>query len=124
MSNETDIFYRSLLHLQWKREFDEANRLIRQAIEIDDKCDFAYETLATLEVQRYLSLLSVPSPLMNIFSRQNRSFGTVLSFCSLCKQHFNNKNQLALFTVSSDHVIVLDNEFINFQSWYISIHLT
>eukprot|EP00112_Aurelia_sp_Birch-Aquarium-sp1_P019535 Seg4844.2 transcript_id=Seg4844.2/GoldUCD/mRNA.D3Y31 product="Mitochondrial import receptor subunit TOM70" protein_id=Seg4844.2/GoldUCD/D3Y31 len=50
--NPTTYVYKALLHLQWKREFDEANRLIRQAIEIDDKCDFAYETLATLEVQR------------------------------------------------------------------------
>ena len=42
----------SLLMLQWKQDVDEANKLIRKAIEIDDKCDFAYETLATLEVQK------------------------------------------------------------------------
>lgn len=50
--NPTTYIYKGLLMLQWKQDVDEANRLIRKAIEIDDKCDFAYETLATLEVQK------------------------------------------------------------------------
>lgn len=31
--------------------------MIREAIALDSKCDFAYETLATLEVQMYVLLL-------------------------------------------------------------------
>jgi import receptor subunit TOM70 len=31
---------------------DEASKLISKAIEVDDKCEFAYETLGTIEVQR------------------------------------------------------------------------
>ncbi|XP_065055601.1 mitochondrial import receptor subunit TOM70-like [Rhopilema esculentum] len=50
--NPTSYVYKALLCLQWKRDFEAANQLIRKAIAIDDKCDFAYETLATLEVQR------------------------------------------------------------------------
>ena len=38
--------------LQWKQDLSIATKLIREAIEIDEKCDFAYETLATLEVQK------------------------------------------------------------------------
>lgn len=41
-----------LLMLQWKQDIEAASKLIRKAIELDDKCDFAYETLATLEVQK------------------------------------------------------------------------
>ena len=38
--------------VQWKQDLEKAIELVEQAIEIDDRCDFAYETLATLEVQR------------------------------------------------------------------------
>ena len=38
--------------LQWKQDVEQARKLIQEAIEHDSKCDFAYETLATLEVQR------------------------------------------------------------------------
>jgi len=50
--NPTTYVYKALLTLQWKQDLDTANALIRKAIEIDEKCDFAYETLATLEVQK------------------------------------------------------------------------
>jgi len=43
---------RSLLQLQWKQDVDLGLELISKAIEIDNKCDFAYETLGTIEVQR------------------------------------------------------------------------
>lgn len=51
-NNPTTYVYKALLTLQWKQDLTEANKLIRKAIEIDEKCDFAYETLATLEVQK------------------------------------------------------------------------
>ena len=38
--------------IQSKQDIEAAVTLVNKAIEIDDKCDFAYETLATLEVQR------------------------------------------------------------------------
>lgn len=43
----------SLLQLQWKQDLDKGLELISKAIEIDNKCDFAYETMGTIEVQRY-----------------------------------------------------------------------
>ena len=49
-----EYFYFRLLYLQWKKDFDMAYDLIRKAISIDEKCDFAYETLATLQVQRFV----------------------------------------------------------------------
>lgn len=41
-----------LLQLQWKQDLDMGLDLISKAIEIDNKCDFAYETMGTIEVQR------------------------------------------------------------------------
>lgn len=41
-----------LLQLQWKQDLDLGLELISKAIEIDNKCDFAYETMGTIEVQR------------------------------------------------------------------------
>ena len=35
-----------------KQDLDKGLELISKAIEIDNKCDFAYETMGTIEVQR------------------------------------------------------------------------
>ncbi|KAK2158456.1 hypothetical protein LSH36_170g04057 [Paralvinella palmiformis] len=50
--NGNTYVHRGLLRLQWKQDIDEATKLINKAIEVDDKCEFAYETLATIEIQR------------------------------------------------------------------------
>lgn len=44
--------HRGLLKLQWKGDINAALLLLEKAIEVDDKCEFAYETLGTVEVQR------------------------------------------------------------------------
>lgn len=41
-----------LLQLQSEGNVDLATKLIQEAIRMDDKCEFAYETLGTIEVQR------------------------------------------------------------------------
>ena len=51
-TNATAYVHRGLLQLQWEGKVDEAVRLIEKAIQMDDKCEFAYETLGTIEVQR------------------------------------------------------------------------
>lgn len=50
--------HRGLLLLQWKGDINEALKLLEKAIEVDDKCEFAYETLGTVEVQRGKKLIS------------------------------------------------------------------
>ncbi|XP_070551403.1 mitochondrial import receptor subunit TOM70-like [Ptychodera flava] len=50
--NPTTYVHRGLLMLQWKQDVDAAVTLMKKALEIDNKCDFAYETLGTIEVQR------------------------------------------------------------------------
>lgn len=45
------LFHR-LLRLQWKQNVDEAMSMINKAIDMDNKCEYAYEVLGTLEVQR------------------------------------------------------------------------
>jgi mitochondrial import receptor subunit TOM70 len=44
--------HRGLLNLQWKGDINGALKLLEKAIEVDEKCEFAYETLGTVEVQR------------------------------------------------------------------------
>ncbi|XP_023950868.1 mitochondrial import receptor subunit TOM70 [Bicyclus anynana] len=51
-NNATLYVHKGLVQLQKSTDFDKAVKLINKAIEIDDKCDFAYETLGTIEVQR------------------------------------------------------------------------
>lgn len=46
------LVHRALLHLQWKANIATAIELIENAIQIDDKCEFAYETLGTIKVQQ------------------------------------------------------------------------
>lgn len=46
------FFLRRLLVYQWKRDIEKAMDLLKKAVNLDPKCDFAYETLATLQVQR------------------------------------------------------------------------
>lgn len=46
------ILLLGLLQLQWKNDVEKALKLIEEAISLDSKCEFAYETLGTIEVQR------------------------------------------------------------------------
>jgi len=41
-----------LLKLQWKQNVEEPVKLIKEAIALDEKCEYAYEMLGTIEVQR------------------------------------------------------------------------
>ncbi|XP_045210423.2 mitochondrial import receptor subunit TOM70-like [Mercenaria mercenaria] len=50
--NANTLVHRALLKLQWKQNIEEPVALIKQAIDLDDKCEYAYEILGTIEVQR------------------------------------------------------------------------
>ncbi|KAF2892007.1 hypothetical protein ILUMI_14166 [Ignelater luminosus] len=50
--NATILVHRGLLQLQWKGNIEQAVELMKDAIKLDEKCEFAYETLGTVEVQR------------------------------------------------------------------------
>ncbi|XP_077968022.1 mitochondrial import receptor subunit TOM70-like [Styela clava] len=50
--NATQYVHRGLLCLQWKQDINKSIQLIEKALEIDGKCDFAHETMGTIEVQR------------------------------------------------------------------------
>ena len=42
--------HRGLVALQSKGDVEQAVSLISQAVQLDEKCEFAYETLGTIEV--------------------------------------------------------------------------
>lgn len=46
--------HRGLLYLQWNGDIEKALGYLNKAIEVDDKCELAYETLGTIQVQRGL----------------------------------------------------------------------
>ncbi|KAK4887620.1 hypothetical protein RN001_003891 [Aquatica leii] len=50
--NATILVHRGILILQWTSDIKKAVDLMNAAIELDNKCEFAYETLGTVEVQR------------------------------------------------------------------------
>merc|ERR1711997_1353192 len=50
-SNANLLVHRGLVVLQWKGDINTARTYIRKALELDEKCEFAYETLGTVEVQ-------------------------------------------------------------------------
>ncbi len=43
--------HRALIALQSRGDVPRAVDLIREGLQVDDKCEFAYETLGTIEVQ-------------------------------------------------------------------------
>ena len=49
-SNANVFVHRGILALQARTDIAGARELIQKAIKIDPKCEFAYETLGTLEV--------------------------------------------------------------------------
>ncbi|XP_075224897.1 translocase of outer membrane 70 [Lycorma delicatula] len=51
-NNATIRVQRATLYLQWKADVPKAIELIEEAIKIDDRCEYGYETLGTIEVQR------------------------------------------------------------------------
>lgn len=50
--NATVYVHRGLLQLQWQGNVEKAIEYINKALEMDDKCEYGYETLGTIEVQR------------------------------------------------------------------------
>lgn len=50
--NAALLVQRALNIMTWKNEFDEPIMMLNEAIKIDGTCEFAYETLATIEIQR------------------------------------------------------------------------
>lgn len=53
--NATFYVHRGLLQLQLNGNINKAVEYIQKAIEVDKKCELAYESLGSIEVQRYAS---------------------------------------------------------------------
>lgn len=51
--NAALLVQRALNIMTWKNDFNEPIEMLNEAIQIDSTCEFAYETLATIEIQRY-----------------------------------------------------------------------
>ena len=49
--NANLLVHRGLIQLQWRGDVARAVDLIKEAIQVDKKCEFAFETLGTIEVQ-------------------------------------------------------------------------
>ncbi|KAH8333493.1 mitochondrial import receptor subunit TOM70 [Drosophila kikkawai] len=51
-TSSTLIVHQAIMVLQWRGDVETAVKLLNKAIEVDPKCELAYETLGTVEVQR------------------------------------------------------------------------
>ncbi|EDV58839.1 mitochondrial import receptor subunit TOM70 [Drosophila erecta] len=51
-TNPALIVHQAIMVLQWRGDIEVAVQLLNKAIEVDPKCELAYETLGTVEVQR------------------------------------------------------------------------
>lgn len=51
-TNPSLLVHQAIMMLQWRGDIDAAVTLLNRAIEVDPKCELAYETLGTVEVQR------------------------------------------------------------------------
>ncbi|ALC39781.1 Tom70 [Drosophila busckii] len=51
-ANPALLVHQAIMVLQWRGDIDAAVTLLNRAIEVDPKCELAYETLGTVEVQR------------------------------------------------------------------------
>ena len=51
-SNANLLVHRGLVALQTKGDISKAVELITKALEIDEKCEFAYETIGQIEIQK------------------------------------------------------------------------
>uniref|UniRef100_A0A0P4VML7 Putative translocase of outer mitochondrial membrane complex subunit n=1 Tax=Rhodnius neglectus TaxID=72488 RepID=A0A0P4VML7_9HEMI len=58
-TNATFLVHLGMLYLQWKGDLENAVKYMEKAIEIDPKCEFAYETLGSVEAQRGNMLKSI-----------------------------------------------------------------
>jgi import receptor subunit TOM70 len=54
--NAALLVQRALNLMTWQNEFEKPVEMLKQAIQIDDTCEFAFETLATIEIQRFFFL--------------------------------------------------------------------
>lgn len=50
--------FSALVVLSWKSSIAEAFSFLDQALKIDSKCDYAYETLGTLYIQTYVTVIN------------------------------------------------------------------
>lgn len=50
--NAALVVQRALNIMSWTNDFEEPVKMLNQAVELDDTCEFAFETLATIEIQR------------------------------------------------------------------------
>ena len=70
--NANLLVHRGLVALQAKGDISKAVELITRGLDIDEKCEFAYETLGTIEVrdknQQYSLLNLILKPSMFRFS--------------------------------------------------------
>jgi len=78
--NANLLVHRGLVALQAKGDIARAVELIQAALELDEKCEFAYETLGTIEVQRgnlkrAIELFDKAIPLANTELEMGHLFG-------------------------------------------------
>ncbi|XP_070528059.1 mitochondrial import receptor subunit TOM70 isoform X2 [Cardiocondyla obscurior] len=95
--NATAYVHRGLLQLQWNGNVDKTVEYINKALELDEKCELAYESLGSIEVQR--GNIEEAIRLFDkalIFCRTFMELTHIYSLRDAAKTQLNIKNRLEL----------------------------
>lgn len=88
-TSATMYVHRGIMQLQWNGDIEKAMGYMNRGIEIDDKCELAFETLGTIEVQRgnlenavdlfakAIALAKSESELMHLYALKNAAVAQI-----------------------------------------------
>ncbi|KYM81250.1 Mitochondrial import receptor subunit TOM70 [Atta colombica] len=110
--NATVYVHRGLLQLQWNGNVDKTVEYIHKALELDEKCELAYESLGSIEVQRgnieeAIRLFDKALVLCRTFMELTH----IYSLRDAAKAQLNIKNRLGMDVIRSSSRFVPNSMF-------------
>lgn len=110
--NATVYVHRGLLQLQWNANVDKTVELINKALELDEKCELAYESLGSIEVQRgnieeAIKLFDKALELCRTFMELTHLYG----LRDAAKTQLNIKNRLGMDVIRSSSRLIPNSMF-------------
>lgn len=108
-TNAALMVQRALNVMTWKNDFQEPIEMLNEAIRIDNTCEFAYETLATIEIQR--GNLSQAIELFEKAIQLTRSEDSMTNLC--CMLIGSRTQNKILGQLSGAQVASATNDFTN-----------
>ncbi|XP_011860763.1 PREDICTED: mitochondrial import receptor subunit TOM70 [Vollenhovia emeryi] len=110
--NATVYVHRGLLQLQWNGNIDKTVEYIHKALKLDEKCELAYESLGSIEVQR--GNIEEAVRLFDkalVFCRTFMELTHIYSLRDAAKTQLNIKNRLGMDVIRSSSRFIPNSMF-------------